>query len=664
MFMSMPSKSPAMNGLERSRRRYWLAALGVLLVAAILRALLITETPPGIIHDEVWNRANIDLIYAGHIAPYYPNGSGREALYLFAQAASVAELGENLVAMRLPSIGFGMVLVAATVALGRRMFGALVGLVAGLALATSFWAVLFSRLAVRNISLPAVLALTLYALYRALSAEEAASRTATGFFAAAGFMLGLTPYTFPGAWGLPLFIIPLIAYLALFEREPMRGRWAGLSLMLIIAVVMAAPAAAYLHGHPEMRGRAEQVNEPLLAALAGDFGPVLSNIPYVLTMFTIKGDHGLEYNVQWRPVFPEPLVSGLFYLGVILALWRLARPDDRGRLPYVLLWLASAAMLAPTIFTSDARNPSRPIGLLAVLFFFVGLGAEGIWRWLRTRRNGQRAAAALLAVTFMLNTGLTGWDLFERWPNNPVVQFLYQHDLYQIARYLDAQGQPGPATIAGLTPDWVDPMSLRLLMARRDIAPGFFDGQGALLLSGASGEGETQVLVPDMLTLHPAVKAMLAGASSAHQADGFTRWVAGPPVEIPEGYVWQSIEAYSPLATLTGVGWDSLTQGQPANLITGWQTHAASTGRLRVFIHLMDGGQSSLYAQDDGLHVPSMQWRPDEVFYQTHALDIPADLPPGEYILRIGLYEYEPDTGTRVIFEGGSDAVNLPITVR
>ncbi|MCZ7547358.1 MAG: glycosyltransferase family 39 protein [Anaerolineae bacterium] len=165
-------KPPASLNLEsRPNRRpgYWLAALAVLMLAGAFRAVLITELPPGIIHDEVWNRLNVQQVLDGVIAPYYTQGGGREALYFFLQARSVAALGENLVAMRLPSVALGTALVALTVALGARLFNRAVGLLAALALASSFWAVLFSRLAVRNMTLPVVIALAAYTLYRALT---------------------------------------------------------------------------------------------------------------------------------------------------------------------------------------------------------------------------------------------------------------------------------------------------------------------------------------------------------------------------------------------------------------------------------------------------------------------------------------------------------------
>ncbi|MCZ7547357.1 MAG: hypothetical protein M5R40_29270 [Anaerolineae bacterium] len=540
----------------------------------------------------------------------------------------------------------------------------------------------------------------------------------------------------------------------------MRGRWLGLAAAVVLAVLIVTPLVVYRQAHPEVAARAAQVDEPLRAALAGDFAPILRNIPLVLSMFTVEGDHGLEYNLQWRPVFPEPLMSALFYLGVALAVWRAVRPGARAaasppdspspshglgtdrqtrlpsanqhiqgplsrgkaclaptaspisrqdstlsapepsqgegelrpfhapdtpsasaqgatkprfaeqvrqqRLPYLIVLLLSAAMLAPTILTSDARNPSRPIGLLAVLFFYVGLGAYAVWRWLSARwgRAGRWLAAGLLAVTFGLNIVLTARDL-PAWADNPVVRFLYQDDLYQIARYLDAAEDTAaegdaPISIAGLTPDWVDPMSLRLLMARQDLAPSFFDGQGALLLP--AGAPPAQVLVPDMFALHPAVSAMLGEAGAPVDAAGFTRWTVTRAVSPPDGYTVTPAGAANAYAALQAVAWDSMTPGGTANLLSVWATRAPSAARLRVFVHLMDAAQTAVLAQDDALHVPSLQWRAGEVFYQTHTLNCPPTSPPARTRCASGCTD--PLTGVRVPFEDGTDAATVAVRVR
>ena len=56
----------------------------------------------------------------------------------------------------------------------------------------------------------------------------------------------------------------------------------------------------------------------------GDAGPLLANIRDTLGMFTFRGDPVWRYNIAGRPVF-DPLVGALFYLGLLVALWRVRR---------------------------------------------------------------------------------------------------------------------------------------------------------------------------------------------------------------------------------------------------------------------------------------------------------------------------------------------------
>ena len=94
---------------SRLRGREWLLITLILLTGFALRVAHFSDVPPGVIHDEVRNWLNIQLIYEGDIRPLYPYGGGREALYLFIQAISFRLIGVNLLAARFPSLAFGMI---------------------------------------------------------------------------------------------------------------------------------------------------------------------------------------------------------------------------------------------------------------------------------------------------------------------------------------------------------------------------------------------------------------------------------------------------------------------------------------------------------------------------------------------------------------------------
>ncbi|MEJ2212332.1 MAG: hypothetical protein P8129_25370, partial [Anaerolineae bacterium] len=42
--------------------------------------------------------------------------------------------------------------------------------------------------------------------------------------------------------------------------------------------------------------------------------------------------------------------------------------------------------------------------------------------------------------------------------------------------------------------------------------------------------------------------------------------------------------------------------------------------------------------QPDGGHYPTGRWQPGEVILDVHPLAVPADAPPGEYQIEVGLY--------------------------
>ncbi|MCZ7670060.1 MAG: glycosyltransferase family 39 protein [Chloroflexi bacterium] len=119
---------------EAQRRRgssfIWVL-VGILLVAAALRLVGITQiSPPGIEHDEVANWLIDRLILSGEHAIYFTRAYGHEAGYHYWQALLVALIGDNALALRLASSYLGLIGVAVSFVLARKLFGWQVGIVA------------------------------------------------------------------------------------------------------------------------------------------------------------------------------------------------------------------------------------------------------------------------------------------------------------------------------------------------------------------------------------------------------------------------------------------------------------------------------------------------------------------------------------------------------
>ncbi|MCA9976404.1 MAG: glycosyltransferase family 39 protein, partial [Anaerolineales bacterium] len=130
------------------RHRFLL--LLILLIAAGLRLYGLNNlSPPGIEHDEVANWLIDRSILAGNHAIYFTRAYGHEAGFHYLQAGFVALLGDNVLALRLPAAFAGLLLVAVTYTLTRRLFGRQDGVIAAALLAVLFWPVFYSRLGLR-----------------------------------------------------------------------------------------------------------------------------------------------------------------------------------------------------------------------------------------------------------------------------------------------------------------------------------------------------------------------------------------------------------------------------------------------------------------------------------------------------------------------------------
>jgi hypothetical protein len=118
------------------------------------------------------------------------------------------------------------------------------------------------------------------------------------------------------------------------------------------------------------------------------------------------------------------------------------------------------------------------------------------------------------------------------------------------------------------------------------------------------------------------------------------------------------------LTTLIGYTLDEATCHLPlatCHLPLLWRTDAVFPASYRIFVHLVDeAGQ--IIAQADGEPAnwtrPTTGWMPGEYILDTHTLTLPAALPNGPLILRVGLYD--PETGIRLQTDT-ADYVPIPL---
>ena len=98
-------------------------------------------------------------------------------------------------------------------------------------------------------------------------------------------------------------------------------------------------------------------------------------------------------------------------------------------------------------------------------------------------------------------------------------------------------------------------------------------------------------------------------------------------------------------------------EGAATTLALSWQALAALPDDYTVFVHLTDAAGQPVTQQDAqprGGAYPTSLWQPGEYVTDTYTFD----LPPGDYVIEVGLYL--PETGARLRLADGTDALGLP----
>jgi hypothetical protein len=85
--------------------------------------------------------------------------------------------------------------------------------------------------------------------------------------------------------------------------------------------------------------------------------------------------------------------------------------------------------------------------------------------------------------------------------------------------------------------------------------------------------------------------------------------------------------------------------GDQARVTLVWLALTSSNRADKSFVHLL-GPDGAILSQHDGDpgggFTPASRWQPGEIILDRHTLSLPADLAPGSYPLRAGLYQFDP----------------------
>ena len=338
----------------------------VLCVAIFLRVYSLDTIPSGLLWDEAHNGLDALRILDGERPVFLSGNFGRESLYVYIQAVSIAVLGQTDLSLRLASALIGILTIVAAYLLARRLLDARVALLTSAWLTVSLWHVIFSRTGLRSVSLPLFLVVGFYCLWRGLegigvgatgpssSSRQAGRSKPALWFALGGIVIGLSLYTYSTARFAPFFIVALAIYLAIIHRHLFRRALPGLVLALTFATLVFVPQGIFFLRHPAtFLERTQQVSalNPQLHQ-GNPSKAVLDSALRTLGMFLTRGDHAVDRNIPHRPLI-DPLSLLLTLVGIALSARRFRDPACG----FIVIWFL--VMFAPS-FLAIRDTPKLP----------------------------------------------------------------------------------------------------------------------------------------------------------------------------------------------------------------------------------------------------------------------------------------------------------------
>ncbi len=668
----------------------------VITMATALRFWALGTIPPGLYHDEAFNGLDALSVLEGERPVFFEANNGREPLFIYLVALSVAVLGRSPGAIRIVATLLGTLTIPATYLMAKAMFNRRIGLLAAAITGLTLWHVNLSRIGFRAVAMPLLVALALWQLW--LGLKNGHKR----HFLAGGLLYGLTFYTYLAArftivalaaFGLYLIVGSWRLGIGSWKLE-VRGWIRSALIFVLAALVVLAPLMVYVAAHGDaFLGRVGQVSIFNPAINGGDFwGTLLRHVGKTLLMFTNRGDFIPRHNVPLRPVF-DPILSAFFLLGLVLCLIRFRQRPEHA---LVLIWLA--VMILPTILAEDAPHFLRSVGVLPVAFVVPAIGLDYLWRFLENRITFEAQTVAVGAVALVLTFGLgdTAVDYFGRHAASQDLSYNFEtaavHLATQANRFLGtgwdgaglgARGHPLPPDrhlyiVDRLWQDWasvrflVPPSPNLTILAESVKLPQISSDLG--LSSRRCTETEVMLILwpyegySRYLSLLPVGSTIAAQEGSLERGDlekearllyiTFTATPATIPSGEPEARFEEGL-------TLVGHRLAAVSP-QELRLSLLWRAEAEIEADYTVFVHLMRDGfdtpsatqpKDAILAQDDsppaGGYYPTSLWRVGDIVSDEHTLALPEPYDPSKHKLIVGFYQLETLHRLQVLDEAG-----------
>jgi hypothetical protein len=424
----------------------------------------------------------------------------------------------------------------------------------------------------------------------------------------------------------------------LFSRRYAARRWREISVYLAAAFIALLPLIVYFVVHPTAFWvRIGQV-------APGSSVETLSLSESLLKswgMLFLQGDPFWRFNIPGRPLFGW-IAGALLVVGWIVIIIRWRRfPYDWQRSALTVLIFTPLVMILPTALATNEIVPSnlRAIGLIPFIFFLPAIGVVVLLHDIERRFSRPPVTSAVLFISLLvlLSGGVaTSGAYFEEWAQDKDLFYEADGDLAAVSHFLD-ETDLEQKTVYIAAEHYRHPTVAFLSDAYEQVK--WLPGAGALVFPPT---GDALVIyphsspAPDWAQFYLEEGQKIEAQNIEVPDDAFVAY------HLPETAV-PSIP--DPLAVNFGnaislLGYEVSPGEADSDLevILSWQVQDPPSTVFMPFLQLEDRW-GHRWSQVESFSYPSEQWASGETIVQQVRIPIPAGTPPGEYRLRLGLFD-------------------------
>jgi len=625
----------------------WAIVLLAIITAATLRFWQLGDIPPGLYRDEAYNGLDaLDVINGerdGQSPFYFSANNGREPLYIYLTSLSVLIFGKSAFAVRLAAAVVGTLTTFLVYKLAKTWFGRRVGWLSAWLWALTVWPVHLSRIGLRPVLLPFMMALTLWIATEAYRRHDDQKST-SWLWLLAGLSYGISFYTYlPIRFSL-LFLLLFVIYLRLTQKH--KPLWPGMAWAALGTAITILPLVILAFQDPDLIiGRAGQVSVLNPDIIEGSVIIALGrNVLATLGLFLVSGDSIIRHNPPGRPLFDLFMVIP-FIVGIVWCLRSWRRPSAMA----LIIWIV--VMLGPTILAEDAPHFLRAVGILPAAVIVPSIGLSQLWTWTKLP---SRFGLVLVLILTLGSLVLTLNDYFVKYGRESTTGYWFESAARELAEsandeeykttMIDQRYREGWPSVPFLLADdkefsFYRPGDLETVQVKSPVVIYAWpydssEGVATAIDSPATVFGDTGPLAQGDFDPEPYPLYIRYGADSSTLFPVLANFD-------------NEIQLREAEATIID---DRLLQ-----IDLYWSAKVGLKQPLAVFVHV--NGLNDIIGQSDSLpsqgNWPVQWWQPGYIIRDRHMIELSEKFDPNQHEIKIGLYDANTRDRIPVLGTGG-----------